>query len=214
MITRNFSGSPFVRMPKNYGLKLRYESPKISSWQWSVFTERSKGGENSAGISWRNKYNATVKFLPTENSSIRLSFTDESEDNWLNWIQENSLGIYEKSQRRTNFSVKWFKGNKHELRIKAQLVAFNAKNPNAVISNSDGRLNDSETVLDPFSVGQLAFQVRYRYEIMPLAYVYAVYTKGGRVYEEDEEDSLKTLYKRPWNQPSKDNFTLKVRYRF
>lgn len=214
MITRNFSGSPFVRMPKNYGLKLRYESPKISSWQWSVFTERSKGGENSAGISWRNKYNATVKFLPTENSSIRLSFTDESEDNWLNWIQENSLGIYEKSQRRTNFSVKWFKGNKHELRIKAQLVAFNAKNPNAVISNADGRLNDSETVLDPFSVGQLAFQVRYRYEIMPLAYVYAVYTKGGRVYEEDEEDSLKTLYKRPWNQPSKDNFTLKVRYRF
>jgi hypothetical protein len=214
MITRKFVGSPFVRMPKNYGLKLRYESPKIDTWQWSFFGERSKGGENSAGISWRNKYNASIKFLPTDNSSIRLSFTDESEDNWLNWIKENSLGIYEKKQRRTNFSVKWFKGNKHELRIKAQLVAFNAKNPNAVIANSDGRLKDSDTVLDPFSVGQLAFQVRYRYEIMPLAYLYAVYTKGGLVYEENEEDSLKALYKRPWNHPSKDNFTLKIRYRF
>ena len=119
-----------------------------------------------------------IKFLPSDSSAIRLSFSDESEDDWLNWIEGNSLGIYEKNQRRTNFSVKWFKGNKHELRMKTQLVAFNAKNPRSVTANSDGRLNSSATTLEAFSVGQVAFQVRYRYEIMPLAYLYAVYTKG------------------------------------
>ena len=78
----------------------------------------------------------------------------------------------------------------------------------------DGRLNEDSTHLNPFSLGQLAFQVRYRYEIMPLAYLYAVYTRGGKIYEADEEDDLGTLYKRPWEEPTKDNFTLKVRYRF
>jgi len=214
MITRKNINSPFVRMPQNYGIKARYESSKIRAWQWSVFTERSKGAENSAGIGWRKKYYASIKFLPSDSSAIRLSFSDESEDDWLNWIEGNSLGIYEKNQRRTNFSVKWFKGNKHELRMKTQLVGFNAKNPRSVTANSDGRLNSSTTALEAFSVGQVAFQIRYRYEIMPLAYLYAVYTKGGRVYEEDEEDDLGALYKRPWNDPSKDNFTLKVRYRF
>ena len=32
--------------------------------------------------------------------------------------------------------------------------------------------------------------------------------------ELDEEDSLGKLYKRPWNDPQADNFTVKVRYRF
>ena len=49
---------------------------------------------------------------------------------------------------------------------------------------------------------------------MPLAYLYAVYTRGCKIYELDEEDDLGTLYKRPWEDPSKDNFTVKLRYRF
>ncbi|SVD94409.1 uncharacterized protein METZ01_LOCUS447263, partial [marine metagenome] len=28
------------------------------------------------------------------------------------------------------------------------------------------------------------------------------------------EDDLGALYKRPWQDPTKDNFTVKVRYRF
>ena len=112
------------------------------------------------------------------------------------------------------FQLNTFKGNQHELRVKTQLVAFTAKDPHAYLGSIDGRLNEVSTYLTPFSLGQLAFQVRYRYEIMPLAYLYAVYTRGGKIYEADEEDNLGTLYKRPWEDPTKDNFTLKVRYRF
>ena len=68
--------------------------------------------------------------------------------------------------------------------------------------------------LPPFNLSDLAFQVRYRYEILPLAYLYVVYSKGGRIVELDEEDSLGELYKRPWNDPQADSFTVKVRYRF
>ena len=100
------------------------------------------------------------------------------------------------------------------MRVKTQLVAFNAKNPQAQIASINGKMTESSVNLDPFSIGQLAFQIRYRYEFRPLAYLYAVYTRGGKIYELDEEDDLGALYKRPWEDPSKDNFTVKVRYRF
>jgi hypothetical protein len=30
----------------------------------------------------------------------------------------------------------------------------------------------------------------------------------------DEEDSLRKIYKRPWEDPQADTFTVKLRYRF
>ena len=138
-----------------------------------------------------------------------------TENNWLNWIQDNLLGIYKnKKQRTTIASLNWFGGDKHELRMKAQMVAFTARPPRAYLGGISGSLNPFAMELPPFSLSDLAFQVRYRYEIMPLAYLYVVYTKGGRVVEIDEEDSLNELYKRPWKDPQADSFTVKVRYRF
>ena len=45
-------------------------------------------------------------------------------------------------------------------------------------------------------------------------HLYLVYTKGGSVFELDEEDSFEEIVKRPWLEPDRDNFTIKVRYRF
>ena len=94
------------------------------------------------------------------------------------------------------------------------MVAFTARKPKAYLGDSFGYLNNVDIALDPFSLSDLAFQIRYRYEILPLAYLYVVYSKGGRIVEFDREDNLGELYKRPWNDPQADNFTVKVRYRF
>jgi hypothetical protein len=214
LITRGSELAPYIKLPQNYGIDFKYVGQKNKFWQWDLFAQRSKGSEHSSDLGWRNKYYSSVKVFPLPNLTLRLSYSHEKEANWLNWIQDNLLGVYEKTQRNTNFSIKYFKGNQHELRVKTQLVAFTAKDPHAYLGSIDGRLNEDSTYLNPFSLGQLAFQVRYRYEIMPLAYLYAVYTRGGKIYEADEEDNLGTLYKRPWEEPTKDNFTLKVRYRF
>jgi hypothetical protein len=69
-------------------------------------------------------------------------------------------------------------------------------------------------MLPAITISELAFQVRYRYEFMPLAYLYVVYSKGGRISADDEEDGLSELYRRPWNEPTDENFTIKLRYRF
>ena len=138
----------------------------------------------------------------------------EEEDQWLNWIEKNHLSTFERKQRSTNASLKWFKGNKHELRVKTQLVAFTARNSQSYLANFIGELTKTEDEIPSFTLSELAFQVRYRYEILPLAYFYLVYTKGGRIFEEDEEDDLGKIYKRPWNNPTGDTFTMKLRYKF
>ena len=94
------------------------------------------------------------------------------------------------------------------------MVAFTGRNPQALYGDLSGNLNPEIIDIAPITISELAFQVRYRYEIMPLSYLYIVYSKGGRVSMQDDEDGLFSLYRRPWNSPEKENFTVKLRYRF
>jgi len=93
-------------------------------------------------------------------------------------------------------------------------VAFTARDPRAYLGDARGNLSPASVDLPPFSLSDLAFQARCRFEILPLAYLYVVYSRGGRIVELDEEDGLGALYRRPWRDPQADQFTVKVRYRF
>jgi len=214
-ITRGSLISPYIKKPKNYGTKLQFMGPSTDFFKYILEVKREKGSQWSfSALGFKTSYMAMADFTPRDNLSLSLMYQHNKEDNWLNWIEDNLLGIYKSKQRITVASMNWFGGDKHELRMKAQMVAFTARQPGAYLGDATGSLNPIEMALPPFSLSDLAFQVRYRYEILPLAYLYVVYSKGGRIVELDEEDSLGELYKRPWNDPQADNFTVKVRYRF
>ena len=136
------------------------------------------------------------------------------ENQWLNWFNDNLLATFQRKQRTSIVEMEWFHNNVHELRIKAQMIAFTGRNPQALLGDLSGNLNPEIIDIAPITIRELAFQVRYRYEIMPLSYLYIVYSKGGRVSMQDDEDGLFSLYRRPWNSPEKENFTVKLRYRF
>ncbi|GIT61804.1 MAG: hypothetical protein Ct9H300mP20_16310 [Gammaproteobacteria bacterium] len=214
-ITRGSLISPYIKKPKNYGTKLQFMGPSTDFFKYILEVKREKGSQWSfSALGFKTSYMAMADFTPRDNLSLSLMYQHSKEDDWLNWIEDNLLGIYKQKQRTTIASMNWFGGDKHELRMKAQMVAFTARQPGAYLGDATGSLNPIEMALPPFSLSDLAFQIRYRYEILPLAYLYVVYTKGGRIVELDEEDSLDKLYKRPWNDPQADNFTVKVRYRF
>jgi hypothetical protein len=214
-ITRDSAASPYINKPENYGTKLQFMGPSKDFFNYVLQVNREKGTQwGFSALGFTTSYMAMADFAPRDNLSFNLMYLHSKEDNWLNWIEDNLLGIYAKKQRTTIASMNWFGGDKHEFRMKAQMVAFTARQPGAYLGDTSGSLNPIEMALPPFSLSDLAFQVRYRYEIMPLAYLYVVYSKGGRIVELDEEDSLGKLYKRPWNDPQADNFTVKVRYRF
>ena len=213
-ITRDDMTAPYINKPANYGGELRFMGPSGKFFTYWLNVSRGKGSEWFSALGLSNTYGAGVKFSPQENLQFSLMYEHSEEQNWLNWIEGNLLGIYDRKQRTTVASMNWFGGDKHELRIKAQLVAFTARQPNAYLGDAAGNLNPTEIELPPFSLSDLAFQIRYRYELLPLAYLYVVYSKGGRIVELDEEDSLSQLYQRPWKSPQADQFTVKLRYRF
>ena len=213
-ITRGSLLAPYVDMPKGVGGYVEFTGPRKPKYIYSLRFERGKGSEHSPGISWKNSSRAFIKFMPRDNLSFNMSYNHAEEKNWLNWLDDNLLATYKRKQRTSVFELEWFKNNKHELRIKAQLVAFTGRDPTPYLGDKKGKLTQTDIPLSPITISELAFQIRYRYEIMPLSYLYLVYSKGGRVSLDDEEDNLSNLYRRPWNSPEKENFTVKLRYRF
>ena len=214
-ITRRDEAAPFINMPAGYGARLQYLGPSADFFNYFLEVKRDQGNQFAPTLGWATTYSGKIDFSPSGNLNFSIYHQHNKEDKWLNWLQGNLLGTYDKKQRTTVAGLQWFKNDKHELRIKAQMVAFTARNPIAYLGSFDGNLNaTSEISLDPITLSDLAFQIRYRYEILPLAYLYVVYSKGGRIVATDEEDSLSELYQRPWDNPQADNFTVKLRYRF
>ena len=216
LITRKYEQAPFVNMPTGYGFEFEYMGPSREFFQYMFHYNRKKGEEYMPALGWNTVYDFFLEVSPSESLSLSVFYQEHEEDDWLNWIQENLLATYDMKQRVTVAGLNWFKGEKHELRVKAQMVAFTARNPMPFLADQFGNLNTSpkKIAVPPITLSDLAFQVRYRYELMPLSYLYVVYTKGGRVVGMDEEDSLRKIYKRPWEDPQADTFTVKLRYRF
>ena len=213
-ITRKDPTAPFIKKPQNYGINIQFSGPSKSFFNYFLELKREKGSQWRSAINFANSYATKLSFAPRDNLNFSIYYQHLEEEEWLNWIQDNLLGIYSRKQRTTVADINWFGGDRHELRVKAQMVAFTARDPKPYLGDSNGNLNPVNFLLDPFTLSDLAFQIRYRYEILPLAYLYVVYSKGGRIIQTDLEDDLEEIYKRPWNDPQADTFTVKVRYRF
>ncbi len=213
-VTRKDLTAPFIRRPENYGTNIQFSGPSRNFFNYFVELKREKGSQWRSATGFATSYAAKLSFAPRDNLNFSVYHQNLKEDQWLNWLQDNLLGVYSRKQRTTVADLNWFGGDKHELRIKAQMVAFTARDPLPYLGDAYGQLNAVDMALDPFTLSDLAFQVRYRYEILPLAYLYVVYSRGGRIIRTDLEDDLEEIYKRPWNDPQADTFTVKVRYRF
>jgi hypothetical protein len=213
-ITRKDKVATFIEKPENYGSNIQFSGPSRNFFNYFVEFKREKGSQWRSAMGFANSYATQLSFAPKDNLNFSIYHQNLKEENWLNWIEGNFLGMYSKKQRTTVADLNWFGGDKHELRVKAQMVAFTARDPRSYLGDSFGQLNNAGINLDPFTLSDLAFQIRYRYEILPLAYLYVVYSRGGRIIQTDLENDLEEIYKRPWNDPQADMFTIKVRYRF
>jgi hypothetical protein len=144
--------------------------------------------------------------------NTQLRIREESE--WLNWIDSNNLATYDLTQKTISIDMNWFKGNKHEIRLKSQFVALEADNPRSLVSDINGYLSQSNSEVKSFTKGIASFQLRYKYEIAPLSYLFVVYSKGGDDYEDETDRGTSSILKSPWKNPSDELFSIKFRLKF
>jgi hypothetical protein len=64
---------------------------------------------------------------------------------------------------------------------------------------------------DDFSISELAFQIRYRWQIAPLSDLYVVYTKGDS--RDTDLMGFGDLFRESWRYPLGDQLVIKLRYR-
>ena len=216
-ITRKDPLYAFVKIKDNFSVTADFEEKNFKNWtyDWRIsFDKSSKYSEWDSKGYRKRFFKVAGSLFPNENIRIRSELRIKKEKEWLNWIDGSHLAAYDLNQRIFSINLDWFKGSKHEIRLKSQFVALQAKNPRSLDSNLNGYLSLSEKSVKPFSNGINSFQIRYRYEIAPLSNIYVVYTKGGNVYEEEDDRSFSNIFRDPWENPDNEIFSLKVRLKF
>jgi hypothetical protein len=216
-ITRKNPDFPFVKIKEKKNITLDFEAVNYKFWTYDWRISFEKGDKydsfNSDGYK-REFYKIAGSYFPNDNLKINLGYRVRKENEWLIWTEDNKFGLYDSEQDTVSIGLNWFSGNKHEIRLKSQFVALQADNPQSLISDSDGYLYDSGDFIKPFTQGVVSFQVRYKYEIAPLSYLYLVYSKGGTSYDEDEDYSKSEIFNQPWNNPSDEVYSIKFRLKY
>ena len=216
-ITRKNPDFPFIKINKKKNITLDFEAANYKFWTYDWRISFEKGDKynswNSEGYK-REFYKIAGSYFPNDNLKINLQYRIRKENEWLIWTEDNKFGLYDSEQDTVSIGLNWFSGNKHEIRLKSQFVALQADNPQSLISDNAGYLYESDELIKPFAQGVVSFQVRYKYEIAPLSYLYLVYSKGGTSYDEDEDYSKSEIFNQPWNNPSDEVYSIKFRLKY
>ena len=216
-ITRKNVDFPFVKRNGSFSFNLDYESPSYGSWEydWRVGYETADKYKTWSSEGYERRFAKIAgSIYPIDDFKLGWEFRVREEDEWLNWIKDNELAVYDLTQKIISINANWFKGYKHEIRLKSQFVALEAESPISLISDKAGYLYNHKSIVKPFTDGITSFQIRYKYEIAPLSYIYLVYTKGGRVYDDENERNTSDVFKDPWENPDNEIFSLKFRLKY
>ena len=216
-ITRKDEIYSYVKVKNKISITADYEAINYKFWtyDWRVSFDRSDKYDT-----WDSKGNhkkffkIAGSFFPNDFIKINTQFKIKEESEWLNWIDSNNLATYDLSQKTISIDMNWFKGNKHEIRLKSQFVALQADNPRSLASDTNGYLRQSNNEVKSFTNGIASFQLRYKYEIAPLSYLFVVYSKGGDDYDDETDRGTSSILKSPWQNPSDELFSIKFRLKF
>ena len=216
-ITRKNPDFPFIKINSKKNITLDFEAVNYNFWTYDWRISFEKGDKydsfNSDGYK-REFYKIAGSYFPNDNLKINLGYRVRKENEWLIWTEDNKFGLYDSEQNTLSIGLNWFRGIKHEIRLKSQFVALQADNPRSLISDTSGYLYDSDDLVKPFTQGVVSFQLRYKYELAPLSYLYLVYSKGGRNYDDDENLSRSEIFEQPWNNPSDEVYSIKFRLKY
>jgi hypothetical protein len=204
--------APFVKFGQEQEFELTYYSRQNERWNYWAHIEKERQSYPSFTDSVKS-IGVGGNYYPSDDLKLFMSIHKRTSSSWINWIGDNKIGIYPLDRFSIRVNATWFPKENHELRIKFQTTVLEADTGVEWLADITGNLNSTNTSVAGFDLGQLAFQIRYKYEISPLSHFYAVYTRGGRHYEDDDV-SVGKIISGTWDNPKEDRFTLKLRIKF
>ncbi|WP_116808043.1 DUF5916 domain-containing protein [Steroidobacter cummioxidans] len=205
-------GNGVVNLPPNFNSYFEYETPRQGNWALHLEVEAYSGG-----LSGNDKVGYSINLEPRYfiNDALNVYFGlfASRKPDWLVWQRDNLIGSFDGEESRFSAGCNWVMTNRQELRVKLQAVAVNAALRQGYRVGLTGNAVPTDETIDDFSVRNLGLQIRYRFEIAPLSFLYVVYGRGG--YEEQAvSDDRGRLLRDTFSLRDDDQLLVKLSYRF
>ena len=136
--------------------------------------------------------------------------------NWLVHFEERELTTFSAEYWQPKLELDYFLSAKQHFRIIWEWVGVRAaeKQRWQIPLNGGKLLVDSRSGSGnrDFTISNLSFQARYRWELAPLSDLFIVYTRGSDLLSRPG-DSFSELLSEGWKDRGADSLVIKLRYR-
>jgi hypothetical protein len=220
LVTR---GNGVVDMPsKAY---LNYEHFRPRKGNWSFYGNAQYAAEGLAGLRrGAISFDLNPTYFVNDNLSFYAELYARHNPDWLLWCQvgggpcagqggRDLLGSYRANLLQLNGGMQWIIGAKQELRIKMETIALDAHALQGWQLAANGEPQRVGDGLNDFSLRNLGFQIRYRYELAPLSNLYIAYVRGGFGFQ-DEGQGVGGLLGDAFALRDDEQLFVKLNYRF
>jgi hypothetical protein len=212
---RLLRGNGIVHTPSNFNGFAERNWTRKGSWAfYANFGVNNSGvgnGNNERHVGWNTQFQPT--YFISDAFSIYLTLYSERTPQWMLWQGGNLFGTYDEHAQQVDAGVNWNIGTSQELRVKMQALGLDAKVRQAWRADVDGTPVPTNDPIQDFSLSNLGFQVRYRWEFKPLSYLYVVYGRGGDLFNEYSLDSHQAL-RDSFDLRDSEQLVVKLSYRF
>jgi hypothetical protein len=203
-------GNGLVLLEESWGGSLSYDTQRRGMWSKSISINLSQEGYEG----WAVGIRSNVTWYPNEKLNINLSLNPQRSSDWLRWIRGKQIGGFSNDQLTSTIGVNWFPAESHEIRLRTQWNAINAKAEKSYNIGADSRLIADNAPLMDFTANGFALQLRYHYEIAPMSDLYISYSRGGYDYIEDHDQGILGLLGDSTRLRDSDQIYIKLSYRF
>ena len=210
---RNGFGNGSYRVEEAWALRLRYESDRTRPVSYSLETQR--GQEDLGGA--RRTYGGGITWRPGDRMAMQFGVDYVERDGWVLHREEKRFALFGADEWSPKFSLDYFITGKQQFRMALQWAALRAGDARFYDLAPSRVLVPASADVDPssadFSVSELSFQIRYRWEIAPMSDLFFVYTKHADLPNGAGED-LGSMLTEAFDNPVAEQLVLKVRYRW
>lgn len=184
---------------------------------WALYGNLRYAAEGLGGIE-KGAWSAYVE--PTYHVNDTLSFNVGLEarhnPDWLLWQGGDLLGTFRSDQLFLNAGTTWLIDNRQELRLRLEALGLDAEAQQAWRVAADGTPVAVNDAVEDFGLRNLGFQVRYRYELAPLSYLYIAYVRGGSLFQRGlgELYGVGGEFREAFDLRDSEQLLVKLSYRF
>ena len=187
-------------------------SPRHGDWAFKLETEILSGG-----LSGNRRIGYDIKFTPTyfisDAFSVYAGPYYEHIPDWLVWQHDNLIGRFDEHALQLEAGFDWSIDSRQELRLKLQAIGLDARQRGGYRVGDNGRAVATAEPVADFSVRNLGVQLRYRYELAPLSYLYVVYGRGGYALDGYTHDAS-NVFGNSFTLRDDEQLLIKLSYRF